>query len=282
MADTTQLVLSLLSVLCALPFILFILLLVILFVRSRGGGRNYLLHGRLDKVYRAGFFGYGGAEFGDDSVLLTPPDTGPIRILKKDIISAEEMGTLLGKKVYFFYRNKGFLSVFIVSLFPGESLGDNLSGVSYHKRDLFSTAMKHYRYLLEKKDQSLVAGEPLFSERMGGSLILADAQWPGPKMRKGGEWFPLFLPVSGAGIGIKIYKDALVLTNPIYPDILVRKKDILAIEPLGKSLLYKSMTIRHKAENLPERIDYARKNMDEVLARLEEAGYPVRKPKKLQ
>lgn len=282
MADTTQLILSLLPVLCALPFILFILLLVILFVRSRGGRRNYLLHGRLDKIYRTGFLGYGGAEFGDDSVLLTPPDTGPITILKKDIISAEEMGTLLGKKVYFFYRNKGFLSVFIVSLFPGESLGDNLSGVPYHKRDLFTTAMKHYQYLLEKKDHTLMKGEPVFSEKMGGALILADPEWPRKKLRKKGEQFPLFLPITGVGIGIEVYKDAILLTNPVYPDIQILKKDIVSIEPLGKSLVYKSITIRHKAGNLPERIDYARKNMDEVLAKLKEAGYPVGKPKKLQ
>jgi hypothetical protein len=286
MADTTQFILPFLSLLCILPFILLLLLLYILFIRPSGGGMRYLLYGHLDNTYAAGFNSYGNVEFHDDSVLLEPPGADSITVPKKDIVSAVEESGLLGmtKLVYVFYRSKGLLSVFIVSrsLFGGASFEDKLPGVPYHKKGLLRSAMKQYQYLLEKKDKSAMEGEPLMSEGMGGALILADPDWPRKKLRKGGEPNMLFLPIIGSGIGIDIYKDAILLTNPIYPDIQILKKDILSIEPLGKSFAYKSMTIRHKAENLPERIDYARRNLDNVLAKLKEAGYPVGKPKKLQ
>lgn len=285
MVDNTQLIIPFFTLLCILPFILFGLLLYILFIAPSGGGRRYRLYGRLDDIYAAGFFSYGKVEFGDDSVLVEPPGTDPITIPKKDIVSAVEVSGLLGttKLVYVFYRGNGLLSLFIVSLslLPGGSIEDKIPGVTYHKKGLFTTAMKNYQYLLEKKDQSLMKGKALLSEKMGGALILADPEWPRPKLRKNGEWFPLFMPITGAGIGIEVYEDAILLTNPIYPDIQIKKKDILSIEPLGKSFAYKSMTIRHKAENLPERIDYARRDMDGVLAKLRGAGYPVGKSKKL-
>ena len=284
MVDTAQLILPFFTLLCIVPFLLLPLLLYLLFFWPSVVGKGYHLYGRLDNNYVTGFITYGKVDFGEDSVLVEPPGTDPIKIRMKDIVSAVEISGPLGitKKVYVFYRDNGFLSVFIVSLLPIYSLEDKLPGVAYHKKGLFKTAMKHYQYLLEEKDHSLMKGEPVFSERMGGALILADAQWPRPKLRKDGEWFPLFFPITGVGIGIEIYKDSILLTNPIYPDIQILKKDIVSIEPLGKSLAYKIMTIRHNAENLPERIDYARKNLDDVLAKLKEAGYPVGKPKKLQ
>lgn len=270
---------------CIVPFLLLPLILYILFFRPSGGGRVYRLYGRLDTTYASGFNSYGKVEFGDDSVLVEPPGADPITIPRKDIISAVEVSGLLGmtKLVYVFYRSKGLLSVFIVSLsLSGGSIEGNLPGVAYHKKGLFRTAMKQYQYLLEKKDESAMKGEPLMSKGMGGAMFLADPEWPRKKLRKGGEWSPLFFPITGRGIGIEIYEDAILLTNSFYPDIQILKKDITSIQPLGKSWSYKIMTIRHKSENLPERIDYARRDMDEVLAKLKEAGYPVGKPEKLQ